>query len=944
MNIIPFNLNKIAFKGAPIVSENKSDTNSDVKNTNSTTLSSNPVAAAQIGIKTPVPYKRIAYIPIPECKEPGQLYKLSTGQKVLILPKEGPVVVKTSFNVGSMNEPDNLRGISHYIEHNLFNGTEKLGPGEFFQKVSDLGGYTNAATGYNQTNYYVKSQLLNSDYLKNIIELHADQVQNPKFAQDQLTKEKGPVTSEISMYADKPFNIGRNIALKNLYQINSTSQDMIAGNIQNINSITREDVVNYYNTWYTPDNSVTVVTGDVKPEEAIDLIAKNFTKTNQSQSQNKKYETLIPRENPVRVDINKSNFPGTIINMGFVGPENTNTKDKVAMEVLSVMLTGYTNARLTKALEPLLCEAEFSMEKVGGKNDDKQAIFIAAATPKEKCEEALKIIYKEIAKLSQNPPSKEEIQIAVNKLKMSLSEGNESSISLNEFISSALLDNDFNYLTNYKNILDSLTPQDIQNAVKKYLDLNKTSISVMHPHTSSSETILDNYKKANSTKPAQIAFGSSSAKSTDFHSKVKEYHLQNNIEVAINPVESDFSAYHLSLNLPKYLDVSEPELLILEQMLNRGSAFRDKQSFNEELEKSNIEIGFGVCPTGLYATGKTINQNVEQALGMTKEVLLNPRFTNEDFNIAKQRTKELLEGSQKSAEDKLNPALNPYLKFMAGKTEALKSLESVSLDKIQTLYQTILANASGQAILSAPTEKNPQIADKFMNSLSVGIPTLKQFESKPVNTYMPNETEKILTETEQRCQAEIIRAYKFKTSGNIEDQAKLKVLNMVLGGNSSSRLFTDLREDQKLAYYVASKVETFGDTSTIKLNILTTTDDPNDPNNTPENINKSLAGFDKHINKLKTEQVTQKELDKAKLILKNNILNSLETSIDKTIALADSKSTPYGIDKTKKLLEAIEKVTAQDVKNAAVYAFNSQPITSILASEKSLKEAGIKEI
>ena len=85
-------------------------------------------------VKTPM-----AYSPMPDLNLPNDLkakcYKLANGQKVVIMSKKGMTTIRTYVNTGSMNEPDNLRGISHYIEHNLFNGSEGLNAGEFFQKV-----------------------------------------------------------------------------------------------------------------------------------------------------------------------------------------------------------------------------------------------------------------------------------------------------------------------------------------------------------------------------------------------------------------------------------------------------------------------------------------------------------------------------------------------------------------------------------------------------------------------------------------------------------------------------------------------------------------------------------------------------------------------------------------------------------------------------------------
>ncbi len=110
-------------------------------------------------VKTPIAYSRIGDIKISD-NLTAQSYKLANGQRVVILPKDGPTIVKTYVNTGSFNEPDNLRGISHYIEHNLFNGSEDLGDKVFFDEVNKMGADTNASTSFSVTDYYIASNLL----------------------------------------------------------------------------------------------------------------------------------------------------------------------------------------------------------------------------------------------------------------------------------------------------------------------------------------------------------------------------------------------------------------------------------------------------------------------------------------------------------------------------------------------------------------------------------------------------------------------------------------------------------------------------------------------------------------------------------------------------------------------------------------------------------------
>ena len=112
-------------------------------------------------------------------------YRLANGQKVIIVPQEGETVLRTYVNSGSMNEPDNLRGISHYIEHNLFNGSEGLEEGEFFKAVDKMGASTNASTGFAETNYYISSNLLNDNDLENKIK----QLEGEKLPKDNSADE-----------------------------------------------------------------------------------------------------------------------------------------------------------------------------------------------------------------------------------------------------------------------------------------------------------------------------------------------------------------------------------------------------------------------------------------------------------------------------------------------------------------------------------------------------------------------------------------------------------------------------------------------------------------------------------------------------------------------------------------------------------------------------------
>ena len=163
-------------------------------------------------------------------------YKLANGQKVVIVPKDGPTIIKSYINTGSFNEPDNLRGISHFIEHNLFNGSVDLGEKVFFDEVNKMGADTNASTSFDKTDYFISSNLLDEADEEKQIQLHAGMILSPKFLLDKLEKEKKIVNEEINMCVSEDENLGFSQTIKNLFNIKSSSMDLIAGTTDNISS------------------------------------------------------------------------------------------------------------------------------------------------------------------------------------------------------------------------------------------------------------------------------------------------------------------------------------------------------------------------------------------------------------------------------------------------------------------------------------------------------------------------------------------------------------------------------------------------------------------------------------------------------------------------------------------------------------------------------------
>jgi len=877
-------------------------------------------------VKTPISYVKTGDVEMPYGLK-ASCYKLSNGQRVIVIPKDGETVLKTYVNTGSMNETDNIRGISHYIEHNLFNGSDGLAAGEFFKTADKMGADTNASTGLAETNYYIASHLLSEGDLEKKIKIHASMLETPRFAVDMLEKEKGVVNSEINMITSNPENVAYNNTLKALFNIKTASNDVIAGTTNNINNLSREDVVKYFNENYYPANMVTVVSGEVEPDETIKLISKYFS-SNKQVPKSRYYEKLEPLQTPVRQDIISDKAPGTFITVGFAGPENNNTKDRVYLDAVSrLMFNMNKSQKLFEDLNTSVCPTS---EKVGVKPTDKRAIMLTSEVSEENSEKLLKLIYSQINKYQNTFVSEEDLAALKKSLKNEFSNMFEYSSVVNSFVGESVLEGCFNAVTDYEKIIDEMTPQDLMNTARKYFDVKKTAITVLHPASSNENSIQQNYDAAKT-----VTFTGAMKKNAVNIDNVKQYNLPNNFRVVLNDSSLPTSVLTLNLDTPEQIKASNPAaFMILSDMLSEGSALKTRAELEQIKEKNGINIGFSAGNDGISVYARYDINDTGKTLDIIKEVVENPRFDEDTFKLVKGKLIDSLNREDKTPWNKLTPELFPGSYFT--KEEILKGLETLTLADVKELYGKIAASSSASITVSGAFNENPDIKNKAFNQINSFKP-VRPFKYEKYDNFVPQTETKVFTDTANKNQAKIVMSYKFKNTGNLKDNATISLLNTILGGGPSSRLFLDLREQQKLAYSVRSNSRSNGNTTAINLTIGTTTDNKETGEKSFDNLQKSINGFIGHVEKLKSEKVSQEELDNAKLSIKNEILSRVESISGKTMTIDKGLHSYYGLARSNQFLEMIDEITVDDIYNAAQYIFKDKPIYSIVATEETLK-------
>ena len=185
---------------------------------------------------------------------------------------------------GSINEDKHNNGISHFIEHLLFKGTKNRTAKEIAETIDNIGGQLNAFTTKEYTCFYAK--VLNT-YERLAIDLLSDMLKNSLFNEEDILKEKKVIYEEIKMYQDSPEDIAYDLLAKTMFE--GTSLELpILGTIDSLESIDREDIIDYFKKNYIPENIVVSIVGNINENETLKLLEAYFGDFNIQDNKNDK--------------------------------------------------------------------------------------------------------------------------------------------------------------------------------------------------------------------------------------------------------------------------------------------------------------------------------------------------------------------------------------------------------------------------------------------------------------------------------------------------------------------------------------------------------------------------------------------------------------------------------------------------------------------------------
>jgi zinc protease len=279
-------------------------------------------------------------------------FKLANGMEVVVIPdRRTPVVTHMVwYRVGSADEPPGKSGIAHFLEHLMFKGTEKNPAGRFSKVLATIGGQENAFTSTDYTGYF---QRVTRDRLKMVMEFEADRMTGLKLTDAVVLPERNVVLEEQnSRVANSPAaKLGEDV-IAALF-LNHPYGRPVIGWRHEIEKLDRQDAIDFYNRFYTPNNAILVVAGDVSADEVRTLAEETYGKIAPRAEIGPRKRPQEPEQRTVRtVTFADPRVTQPSLQRSYLVPSSATAKagESEALEVLSQILGSGTNSRFYSKL------------------------------------------------------------------------------------------------------------------------------------------------------------------------------------------------------------------------------------------------------------------------------------------------------------------------------------------------------------------------------------------------------------------------------------------------------------------------------------------------------------------------------------------------------------------------------------------------------------------
>lgn len=402
-------------------------------------------------------------------------HRLGNGLTILTREDHTVPVVSTMlwYRVGSRNETPGTTGISHFLEHMMFKGTDRYDKGEIDYITTRNGGSNNAFTSNDYTAYYFNFA---SDRWQQALEIEANRMRNNRFDPHEFELEKQVVLEELKMDLDTPWG-----ALRQAVEINSFEHHPykypVIGLYEDLVRITLDKMVDHYQRFYSPNNAILVIVGDFHRDEALKRIEEFFGALSPGQLCQPVTEPELRRSAQRRVEIRKPTHVPRML-LAFPSP-SIRQREHYAVEILDNVLS---EGKLGRFYQRLVEKERLASVITTEFNEtiDPYLFFVRAELQENADVNRVEaVIFEEIEKLRQERISERELKRAKNQCIMQTLADFET--SLGQAAQLGLLEtlDRFEYWQSYREKILSLTAEEVRNTAEPYWSADQATVGII---------------------------------------------------------------------------------------------------------------------------------------------------------------------------------------------------------------------------------------------------------------------------------------------------------------------------------------------------------------------------------------------------------------------------------------------------------------------------------
>ena len=400
---------------------------------------------------------------------------LSNGLKVLLKEIHTAPIISSWvwYRVGSRDEVQGKTGISHWVEHMQFKGTDQFPANLLDKAISREGGTWNAFTYIDWTAYL---ETMPADKIDLALRLESDRMVNSRFDPNEVASERTVIISEREGNENEPmFRLGEAVQ-QTAFRIHPYHHEVI-GDMADLRAITRDDLYNHYRAFYLPNNAIMAVAGDFDTETMLGRIKELFEPISAGSEAARLAREEPPQNGEVRLSVEG---PGetTYVQVCYRFPAASHP-DFFPLSVLDSLLAGPSNLNMfsggisnkTSRLYRALVDKELVVSVHGGAQatiDPFLYTITMTIHPKRKPEQALAALDREIKRVKEEKVSREEITRAIKQARALFAYGSENITNQGFWLGYSEMFANYDWFQTYLDKLSAVTAKDIQRVANEY--------------------------------------------------------------------------------------------------------------------------------------------------------------------------------------------------------------------------------------------------------------------------------------------------------------------------------------------------------------------------------------------------------------------------------------------------------------------------------------------